>query len=204
MLQAIKPVILCCAIGAAVLPQAGRAGDSPFVQGAGGAAGTAAGGPPEAYELAGASVTDGGIQVCVFDTQAKKSRWIAVGSTADKIQVVSYDPRTERAVIRVDGSQREVGLRHARVASGGAPTVRSARQPSASFTSNPAPAAPQPLAGIQPPPPPPGKTAEMLKEEREARMLVSDLLDISMQQRKAYEEAQKKASQPPPANTPQP
>ena len=110
MLQAIKPVILCCAIGAAVLPQAGRAGDSPFVQGAGGAAGTAAGGPPEAYELAGASVTDGGIQVCVFDTQAKKSRWIAVGSTADKIQVVSYDPRTERAVIRVDGSSARSGF----------------------------------------------------------------------------------------------
>lgn len=199
MLQAIKPVILCCAIGAAVLPQAARAGDSPFVQGAGGAAGTAAGGPPAAYELAGASVTDAGVQVCIFDTQAKKSRWIAVGSTAEKIQVVSYDPGTERAVIRVDGAQRELVLRHARVATGGPQQAR----PASSFTASPAPAAPQPLVGIQPPPPPPGKSAEVLKEEREARMLVSDLLDISMQQRKAYEEAQRKASQPPP-NAPQP
>jgi hypothetical protein len=36
---------------------------------------------------------------------------------------------------------------------------------------------------------------EIAKQEREARMLVSDLLEIGMQQRKAYEEAQKKAQQ---------
>lgn len=39
--------------------------------------------------------------------------------------------------------------------------------------------------------PPPSSPAEA---EREARMLVSDLLEIGMQQRKAYEEAQRKAS----------
>jgi ABC-type phosphate transport system permease subunit len=46
--------------------------------------------------------------------------------------------------------------------------------------------------GIPQPPPAPGSIAQ---QEVEARMLVSDLLEIGIQQRKAYEEAQKKADQ---------
>ena len=42
-----------------------------------------------------------------------------------------------------------------------------------------------------------GKAPEVVKQERDARMLVSDLLEIGMAQRKAYEEAQKKAAATP-------
>ena len=38
------------------------------------------------------------------------------------------------------------------------------------------------------------RAVEIVKQEREARMLVSDLLEIGMQQRKAYEEAARKAA----------
>jgi hypothetical protein len=44
--------------------------------------------------------------------------------------------------------------------------------------------------GTPQPPPAPGSIAQ---QETEARMLVSDLLEIGIQQRKAYEDAQKKA-----------
>jgi hypothetical protein len=45
------------------------------------------------------------------------------------------------------------------------------------------------------PPPAPGSAAEIqTRQETEARMLVSDLLEIGMAQRRAYEEAQRKAA----------
>jgi hypothetical protein len=53
------------------------------------------------------------------------------------------------------------------------------------------PAAPA-LAAVKPQPPP--TPAAIAHQEQEARMLVSDLLEIGMAQRKAYEEAQKKAA----------
>ena len=49
--------------------------------------------------------------------------------------------------------------------------------------------------------PKPESPAAAMKEQREARMLVSDLLEIGMQQRKAYQDAKAKAAgapQPPP------
>jgi hypothetical protein len=51
-------------------------------------------------------------------------------------------------------------------------------------------AATVPIAPVVPLPPP----STPAEAEREARMLVSDLLEIGMQQRKAYEEAQRKAA----------
>ena len=42
------------------------------------------------------------------------------------------------------------------------------------------------------------KPLTVARQEEEARMLVSDLLEIGMAQRKAYEEAQKKAASGPP------
>jgi len=51
---------------------------------------------------------------------------------------------------------------------------------------------PRPDAAPTPPLPPPAGPPDV--QEREARMLVSDLLDIGQQHRKAYEEAQRKAA----------
>ena len=52
---------------------------------------------------------------------------------------------------------------------------------------------------LQPVPPAPPQ-----RQEAEARMLVSDLLEIGMAQRRAYEEAQRRQAQgnPPPAPAP--
>lgn len=58
------------------------------------------------------------------------------------------------------------------------------------------PATPKPEA--------PATPESQVKAETEARMLVSDLLEIGMAQRKAYEEAQKRAAEgnaTPPANS---
>jgi hypothetical protein len=41
--------------------------------------------------------------------------------------------------------------------------------------------------------------ASAVTEQREARMLVSDLLEIGVQQRKAYQDAKQKAASEPPA-----
>lgn len=169
-----------------------RAEDSPFMRAAGGVGGNQAGAPP-AFELAGASVTAEGAQICIFDSQAKRSRWIAVGATVDRIQVVSYDAKNDRAVIRVDGAQQDLNLRKATVASQAgwqAPAYRPLPGPMITPT-------PASVASLPPAPPPAPKPAKVLKEEEDARMLVSDLLDISVKQRRAYEEAQQRAAQAP-------
>ena len=167
-----------------------RGQDSPFVQ-AGGAAGGKA--PAESpYELAGASVGGGTVQVCLYDVRTKSSRWITVGTAADQVQVVSYDAKAERAVIRIDGIQQVLGLRSASVVASPPQSVWQTQTltPMPSATAIPAvPGESQPQAP---------KSAKVLREEEEARMLVSDLLEIGVKQRKAYEEAQKRASAPKP------
>jgi hypothetical protein len=74
--------------------------------------------------------------------------------------------------------------------------------PSAPAASAPEPQTPPP--GAKPPPPAIPETQQ--KQEMEARMLVSDLLEIGMAQRRAYEEAQRKAAEStlpnPPADAP--
>jgi hypothetical protein len=54
-------------------------------------------------------------------------------------------------------------------------------------------APPAPIASDSPAP---ARTAA--QEQREARMLVSDLLEIGVQQRKAYQDAKQKAASEPP------
>jgi hypothetical protein len=159
--------------------------DSPFLPPAhaGGAAGAGRG--PQAFELAGASITSNGTDVCIYDVQAKRSRWITVGSTSDQIQVVSYDPDKDQVVIRANGVQTSLELRKTTVESLG---------PAGQAAAFAMPAAPALTVNPSPPPVLPFKTPEVAKQEREARMLVSDLLEIGIQQRKAYEEAAKKAA----------
>jgi hypothetical protein len=55
-----------------------------------------------------------------------------------------------------------------------------------------APPAPSPIvadAAVTPP-----SAQNLAQEQREARMLVSDLLEIGVQQRKAYQDAKRKAA----------
>lgn len=167
---------------------------SPFLPPAGVAGQSGENGPHEAYELAGASTSPEGTQICLFDTAQKRSRWLKVGGSEDGIQVVSYDESNDQAVVRFDGGTHVLALRKVKTGAG----------IQMGFNANPtfnAAAAAQPLAGTSQAANAPivdpstiGKSPETIKQEREARMLVSDLLEISIAQRKAYEEAQKKAA----------
>ena len=172
--------------GACVRAQPGGEAGSPFLP----PAGLSAGGAKPAsnpYELTGSSTTSRETKVCIFDAKAKSSHWIAIGGEFGDIRVVSYDPASDLAVIDVHGSRMSLGMRKAVVS----------EQPLLASAPIPVPASPQvlskpavqPAQGVQPVQP---QSAETAKQEREARMLVSDLLDIGMQQRKAAEEAKKR------------
>jgi len=169
--------------GACVRAQPGEPASSPFLP----PAGLAAGGAKSAsnpYELTGSSTTGRETKVCIFDAKAKSSHWIAIGSEFGDIRVVSYDPASDLAVIDVHGSRMSLGMRKAVVS----------EQPLLASAPIPVPASPQVLSkpAGQPVQPVQPQSAETAKQEREARMLVSDLLDIGMQQRKAAEEAKKR------------
>jgi hypothetical protein len=137
----------------------------------------------EPFQLSAIGVVEGKTYVSLYETADKRSHWIAVGGSLGKIQIVSCDVDAEQAVIRVDGKLKTLSLPKATVSA--AATVA---------LPNPTPSAPAAGAADQPGTPP----ASALSEEdqaREARMLVTDLLEIGMQQRKAYEDAQKKAAE---------
>jgi hypothetical protein len=156
--------------------------NSPFAA-AGGGSGSA-GARAEAYELAGSTSQDSQVSVCIFDRQNKRSEWIAVGDTIDGIRVVSYDAASDAAVVTVNGTRKDLVMRKDAVASAGP-----------SYTPPTAPSGNAQVASLVPVPPAasalPGTAAA---EQREARMLVSDLLEIGIQQRKAYQDAKQRAA----------
>jgi len=165
---------------AATIAQTALPKDSPFLPPAGAAVASA--GAAETLELAGISGTGKTTLVCIVDTQTKRSHWIAVDATVEGIKVVAFDARQEQATVLVGGQQKILRMRRASVAAG----TNAAGTAAASFSTPSIPV----TQGVPQPPPAPGSVAQ---QETEARMLVSDLLEIGIQQRKAYEEAQKKA-----------
>jgi hypothetical protein len=218
-----------CFIVAGAAAQTPLPKESPFVSTAAPAAAAPAG---EVHEFAGVSTLEKKTLVNIYDKQAKKGKWIAVGDTVEGTTVLRYDSAREQVVVRIGGIEKTLTLRKAgarTVAGSGAPAAAvpwaapagwnsapAAHPPVAATVAAPtnaaaaAPTGPAPAStpAIQKPPPPaPGTTAY---QEQEARMLVSDLLEIGMAQRKAYEEQQKKAAAgqaatpPAPAPTPSP
>ena len=181
----MKPLVIFSAL--ALLPAAllGQA-RSPFLPPGGAAGEAAAGGPPQAYELAGASSSSEGTLICLYDTVHHHSRWFTVGQAEGGIDVESYDRKNDQAVVRFDGQEHVISLRKVKLVANQVPTFASA--PAAGTRQNGAEGAP-PVVD----PSTIGKAPEVVKQEREARMLVSDLLEISIAQRKAYEEARAKA-----------
>ncbi len=174
---------LAAALAGRAPAQAPLTKDSPFLPPAGSA--EAAPAANESLTLTGVSGLGKNALVCIYDTQAKRGYWIPVGTTTEGIKVLNYDNARDQAVITVGGQQKLLTLRNSSIANAGS----NPGQPAPSFAS-PTTAMPTPTQGTPQPPPPPGSVAQ---QETEARMLVSDLLEIGMQQRKAYEEAQKKA-----------
>jgi hypothetical protein len=151
--------------------------DSPFLPPGSAAGGSGPEGGPS-YELAGGSVTSQGSEVCIYDVKGKRSHWIGVGGEDGAVQVVSYDPAGDCAVVRINGVQQTLELRK----EAGPVNLGSA--------------APFVAAGAYAPSSlPAGLTVEEARKRREARMLVTDLMDIGMRQRRAHEEAMRQAAQ---------
>ncbi len=139
----------------------------------------------EPYQLSAIGVVEGKTYVSIYDAAEKRSRWIAVGGKLGDLQVVSCDVDAEQAVIRVGGQLKTLALPKAAVS-----TAAAAMGPETATTPAPALAtADNPVAA--------DKALTDEEQAREARMLVSDLLEIGMQQRKAYEDAQRKAAEQP-------
>jgi hypothetical protein len=212
---ALVPLLLVVAVNAAETTN-GLPKKSPFQLRDGPAAPAVA--ANETIEFAGVSAIVGKKTDLIFyDKTAKKSHWIAQGETKEGIAVVKYDDVREEAVVKVNGVQKTLPLRKVATPVAGA---RAAVNAPGSFNTPTALPLPAPVADqapvssgaptlaptvasvpsaqpvAQPPPPPPGSAAEtQVKQETEARMLVSDLLEIGMAQRRAYEEAQRKAAE---------
>ena len=161
--------------------------NSPFAP-SGTAAGVASS-SQEPYQLAGSSSEGSDVSVCIFLQQSKRSLWIPVGGEADGVHVISFDAAHDTAVVTAGGSRREISMRKSVIASAGQPASTRAPQVAVQPESAPAPIAAA-AAG-------PGSEAAA-KDQREARMLVSDLLEIGVQQRKAYQDAKAKAAAQPP------
>lgn len=181
----LRPILLLCGIaaGGAYAPgQQPLLKQSPFLP------------PPSAAEPAatkqsdleftGALLAGAQTQVCITRRQARRSVWIRVGESAAGIEVVSHDPGEETVIIRAEGVTHHLKLKSASPLTAAAPAT--ALRP---VTAPVAPVAPLSAPLLDPPPP-----VTIAEKEREARMLVSDLLEIGMQQRKAYEEARRKAA----------
>ncbi len=157
---------------------------SPFLPPAGAAAPTQK--EPSAYSFAGMTVVGGETLLSITRESDKRSTWIPLGKTVGDITAISYDAKKDEAVIRADGRELTLTIRKAVVVS--APTHR----PPPYLATQPAANAP----AVAPAPEPVKMPAMNQQEEKEmeARMLVSDLLEIGQQQRRAYEAAQREAA----------
>lgn len=135
--------------------------------------------------------------VALYDPLTKKSRWISVPGEAGGVAVLSYNATRSEIVVRTGGTEKRLTLRKERGVVAGTAAVVGAPAPSGA-----------PIAGTtrgatpKDKPTPPPMSPAMAKEQEESRMLVSDLLEIGAEQRKAYEAAQKKAAEPPPPAKP--
>lgn len=201
---------------AVVLGIAGQAfaqkSDSPFMPVGSGDTATAA--AQETIEFAGVSVAGKQTLINIYDRTAKKNHWIPLKETVDGITVMTYDSVRDQVVVKVANEQKLLSLRKSTGPANAPHVVLGAPSPAMNFNV-PAPqsiampsASPAPLPTNPPAnspetpaapvaaakPDEPAKPQTIARQEEEARMLVSDLLEIGMAQRKAYEEKQKQAA----------
>jgi hypothetical protein len=152
------------------------------------------------YEFVGVTATAAQTLVSIRRLSDQRSVWIPVGRTLAEITVVSYDSTKDEVVLRTANAPLTLRLRDhgASAATASAPNAPRLLPAPAAASPTPAPVAV------------PGKPLSVQEEkELEARMLVTDLLEIGQQQRKAYEEARRrdadtKATPAPTAPGPQP
>lgn len=209
---AVLPLLI-----AATLPAADKSNGlpktSPFVSAStpAGAADTSA----ETIEFAGVSIIGQKTDLIFHDKRSKKNHWIAKGETKEGISVVSYDDVREQVQVKINGVEKTLLLRKGNksgnaprpvapvqlgfnVPTGAAAATNAVSGVDLSTVTGGAAgtaAATAPASAANPPAPASNTPESITRQETEARMLVSDLLEIGMAQRKAYEEAQRKAAQ---------
>lgn len=209
---ALFPVLLVAVASSATAAEKGMGlpKNSPFMPA------TTAAAPMEAaherIEFSGVSSVGKKTDLIFYDKTTKKSHWIGLGETKEGIAVLNYDEQREQAVVKMNGIEKVLPLRKGARMGGGPRPVTTL--PAASGFAIPAPLPGATLVQKIQPPSPDASTSSMpapsgtaapaqpttpeaqaqVKAETEARMLVSDLLEIGMAQRKAYEEAQRKAA----------
>lgn len=199
-----NPRLLALLVALAGAAGSAAGASSPFLPPS--APATVAGSSGETLEFAGALIGKT-TELLFVDKATKKGRFVTVGETVDGLQVLRYDPEREQAEVRINGAPRTLALRKAAgpanapapvppqptgfavapppaPAPATAPAVATLSEPPA-VASNPAPAVAATPAG-------PVTPEVQAKQEQDARNLVSDLLEIGMVQRKAYEEAMRK------------
>ena len=234
--QILRLALAAFALGVAgrVVAQNSLTKDSPFMPA--GNPDPVAAASNDTLEFTGVSVIGNKTHVYLYDKATKKGRWLAVGTEMDGYDVLAYDTRREQIVVKAGGEQKTLTLRKGTGAANGSsvafaqpnpamnfnvPTPPPAEfvqkvqpPPPASETAAAAPIAENPVptppaagaaAAAAKPEGPPTPTT-IARQEEEARMLVSDLLEIGMAQRKAYEEKQRQAAadQTAQASTPKP
>ncbi len=174
-------LLLACTLTVGALCGQTPPKQSPFDARKGGAASAAATPAPPAdaiLEYSGKMKLGTTTMVCITTLADKRTRWIKVGESSDGIHVPAGQTPDNSVLVRHAG--REVTLPF-KQPSFDASAIASTYQVSA-YSEGPAP-----MAGVAP-------TVALTNEEKatEARMLVSDLLEIGMIQRKAYQEAKAK------------
>jgi hypothetical protein len=115
-----------------------------------------------------------------------KSAWIKVGTQVEGLGVLSYDPVKQETIVQVGKTTHLLSLANVS-------TLKAApAQPAPPKASPPAIPDVGPAGGKLPPVTP---LVTREEQEREARMFLTDIMEIGMRQRKAYAEAKRKADE---------
>jgi len=161
--------------------------DSPFGQAGTTAVTTAS---LDDLDFAGVSTVGNRTMINLYDKQQKRSYWVQVGTKSGDVTIEKYDSAHDQITVRRNGTEKLLPLRppSAVVNGTGATAVGPVDSPALSA------AAPAASATTGTP------SLSQARQEEEARMLVSDLLEIGMAQRRAYEEAQRRVANGQPAH----
>jgi hypothetical protein len=181
--------IFACLASAAFMNAQPTQNASPFMPPAGAA--TAIGDhEAKGYELVGVTAAGDHTLLSIFRQSDQRSTWIPVGKTVAGITVVRYDPAKDEAVIHADEKDFTLTLRKAQIVSTEVALQPAAASPLLSPASLTATTMPGDPAVVKLPP-----MSAQEEKEMEARMLVSDLLEIGLRQRAAYQEVRRQAAQ---------
>jgi hypothetical protein len=188
------PLLLIALTAACAVWAASAEAPNPFGQ-AGNPATSATTSDP--LEFAGVSTIGSKTMINLYDREAKHGFWVQEGKTSDGVTVVKYDAAHDQVVVRRNGAEKTLPLRAPGPVVNGPATATPIAPALAAPPAPVGPTAPTsaPSTAATPSNDPAANTPQArAKQEEEARMLVSDLLEIGIAQRKAYEDAQRRAA----------